>query len=165
MPEEPGILRYALSAAMEEGQEAETPEPIIPPASEATPVIPEGYEQNDEISAACREVLAEFLYQWNINSLDGMLECCSAAWNAQQTNPRLKLFALKGTGIPLGYTLYEIGSRQDDAYADLTILTDLNNGKDPVNYRFLIHLVREDGWYVVPDSLANYMEETNTRDE
>ena len=143
-------------AAMEEVQAAKTPEPTNTPAPKATPVIPEGSEQNDEINAACQETLEEFLYLWNIRSLDRMLEYCSAGWKAQQSNPMLRLFAVLGARNPLSYTLYEIRLEQDDAYADLVILMDRNNGKDPVNYRFSIHLVREDGWYIDPESLENY---------
>ena len=139
--EESGIIRYAMPAGS-------TPK--------LTPVIPEGSEQNDETSAACQETLEEFLYLWNIRSLDRMLEYCSAGWKAQQTNPMLRLFAILGTRNPLSYTLYEINLQKDDAYADLVILIDRNNGKDPVNYRFSIHLVREDGWYLDPESLENY---------
>ena len=136
--------------------QTETPEPTMTLTPEATPVIPAWLTGGD--AESCRETLARFLSAWNRDSLDEMLDECSGVWKAIIiTSPKMQLVAFMANRTPLNYTLYDINVQGDDAYAELTMLTDRNNGKDPVNYRFSIHLVREGNkWYIDPPSLMNY---------
>ena len=150
------VLEESIQATEQEEHETQLPESTNTPAPKAMPIIPEGFEHDDEISESCWEILEKFMQQWSINSIDGMLEYCSAMWKTGEDNPKFRMFALMTNKTPLAYTLNEIKSLGDDAYADMVILIDRKNGKDSVNYRFCIHLVKEaDEWHVDPESIEN----------
>ena len=150
---DPESLRRYEVAEKEEGAEV-----LYTPEKKTTLAIPEDFESDEEVSALCEEKLLGFFYAWACNSYDDILDYCSLDWKASNTsNLKVELFALRANRMPISYTLNEIKTKGDDAYAELVAVMDRNNGKEPVNHRMIIHLVREDGeWYIVPDSIQNY---------
>lgn len=149
------LLHY--EEAVEE-EKAGITESAYTPAKKTTLAIPDGFESDEEVNTLCRETLLGFMSGWAYDSLDDMLDYCSLAWKTSNTpSQEVALFALNANRTPISYTLNDIKTKGDDAYAELVAVMHRNNGKEPENYRMIIHLVREDGkWFVDPDSIQNY---------
>lgn len=101
----------------------------------------------------------DFLKAWAADDLDGMLELCDAAWQAQEENARTALFALLANRTP---TVLEAMIPFDETSGvrtvDATVLMDRHNGMDQVHYRLqLVMKQAADGlWYLDPSCLKTY---------
>ena len=113
----------------------------------------------DQDNAVTGRLQAFFSY-WMANNQDAMLTLCSPTWQSKQENPKTAMFGLMRNRTPKEeIKLENISGTPNDTNrtVTMTVLMDLNNGKDPVRYRMSVIMVKEnDGqWYVDPESLKS----------
>lgn len=108
--------------------------------------------------------LSAFMDNWKLNQIENMLGYVMPSWRQSKTDPAAELFIIISNRTPLEYEIEEISGSSNDTSRSLTMSAtiDKNNGNDPVRYRFLILMDKEEGdWYVDPNSLStNDIEET-----
>lgn len=101
--------------------------------------------------------LTSFMDNWKVNSIENMLGYVMPSWRAAQSDPPAALFIIISNRTPLEYEIEEISGSANDTSRSITMSAtiDKNNGNDPVRYRFMILMDKEDGdWYVDPNSLS-----------
>jgi hypothetical protein len=101
--------------------------------------------------------LASFMDNWKVNDIENMLGYVLPSWRQSQTDAAAALFILISNRTPLSYTIEDISGSTNDTSRSITMTAEIdkNNGNDPVKYRFLILMDKEDGdWYVDPNSLS-----------
>ena len=101
--------------------------------------------------------LAAFMDNWAQNNIEGMLSYVSPSWRASQTDAATSLFSTLFNRTPLNYEIEKISGTSGDTSRSITMSAsiDKNNGNDPVRYRFIILMDKEDGnWYVDPNTLS-----------
>ena len=112
--------------------------------------------------------LAAFMDNWANNDVEAMLNYVMPSWRSTKTDPATSLFIIIANRTPLEYEIEAIsGSSSDTSRAiTMTASIDKNNGNDPVRYRFVILMSKEDeDWYVDPNSLStNDVDETEATD-
>ncbi len=108
--------------------------------------------------------LSAFMDNWKLNQIENMLGYVMPSWRQSKTDPAAELFIIISNRTPLEYEIEDISGSSNDTSRSLTMSAtiDKNNGNDPVRYRFLILMDKEDGdWYVDPNSLStNDIDET-----
>ena len=102
--------------------------------------------------------LTDFFAAWNRNSLDDLLDLCDPGWKDAQEEPKNRLFFLMGNRIPLSVEIRDVSGEDGDPArtVETVAVMDLNNGGDPVRFRYRIRMVlQEDGrWLADPAGLA-----------
>lgn len=101
--------------------------------------------------------LAAFMDNWAQNNIEGMLSYVSPSWRAAQTDAATALFSTLYNRTPLEYKIEAISGTSGDTSRSITMsaMIDKNNGSDPVRYRFIILMDKEEGdWYVDPNTLS-----------
>ncbi|MFH1880455.1 MAG: hypothetical protein ABIK64_06645, partial [Bacillota bacterium] len=101
--------------------------------------------------------LTAFMDNWKVNRIEDMLSCVMPSWRNAQTDPAAALFIIISNRTPLEYEIESISGGSGDTSRSITMSAtiDKNNGNDPVRYRFVILLDKEEGdWYVDPNSLS-----------
>ena len=101
--------------------------------------------------------LSAFMDNWKVNDIENMLGYVMPSWRQRQTDAAAELFYSISNRTPLEYEIESISGTSNDTSRSITMtaIIDKNNGNDPVKYRFIILMDREDGdWYVDPDSLS-----------
>ena len=110
--------------------------------------------------AIMREQLTAFFEGWKNNDYDRMLEVCSPEWKKAQENARNGLFALLGNRTALEVTIEQITEDRTGTERCVTVvvLTDRNDGRDPVLYKLSVLVTKspDEYWYVDPESLKSY---------
>ena len=127
------------------GYQADQAPVTTPPVETA----PEDTEAGQRLSA--------FMDNWKVNDIENMLGYVMPSWRLRQTDPAAALFYNISNRTPLEYEIEAISGTSNDTSRSITMtaIIDKNNGNDPVKYRFIILMDREDGdWYVDPDSLS-----------
>ena len=124
-----------------------TPEPSVSP--EITP---------EPLGASNAEVrLSTFMELWATTQVEEMVSYVQPSWASAQGAPAKELFNLLSNRTPIEYAIEAISGSEADNSRTVTMSAKINknNGKDPVVYRFMILMVKEEGnWYVDPKSLA-----------
>lgn len=126
--------------------------PVTTPPAETAPADTEAGQR-----------LAAFMDNWKVNQVENMLGYVMPSWRQSQTDPAAALFIIISNRTPLEYEIEAISGSSNDTSRSITMnaTIDKNNGNDPVRYRFVILMDKEDGdWYVDPNSLS-----TNDIDE
>jgi len=101
--------------------------------------------------------LTSFMDNWKVNDIENMLGYVMPSWRQSQSDAAAALFILISNRTPLEYEIEDISGSSNDTSRSITMTAsiDKNNGNDPVKYRFLILMDKEDGdWYVDPNSLS-----------
>jgi hypothetical protein len=110
--------------------------------------------------------LSSFMDNWKVNDIENMLGYVMPSWRQTQTDAAASLFIIISNRTPLEYEIESISGTSNDTSRSLTMtaIVDKNNGNDPVKYRFIILMDKEDGdWYVDPNSLStNDIDPTDT---
>ena len=108
--------------------------------------------------------LAAFMDNWKLNQIENMLGYVMPSWRQAQDDAAAALFIIISNRTPLEYEIEAISGSSNDTSRSITMnaTIDKNNGNDPVRYRFVILMDKEDGnWYVDPNSLStNDIDET-----
>ena len=94
---------------------------------------------------------------WANNDIEAMLSYVMPSWRSTKTDPATSLFIIIANRTPLDYTIESVSGSSGDTSRSITMTAsiDKNNGNDPVRYRFIILVDKEDGnWYVDPNSLS-----------
>ncbi len=102
--------------------------------------------------------LSTFMDFWSASRVEDMVGYVQPSWATLQDAPAQELFTLLGNRTPEDYTIEAISGTNADTSRTVTMTATINknNGKDPVMYRFMILMIKEDGnWYVDPNSLAS----------
>jgi len=79
------------------------------------------------------------------------------SWRSAKTDAATSLFIIIANRTPVEYEIEDISGSSGDTSRAITMTAsiDKNNGNDPVRYRFVILMDKEDGdWYVDPNSLS-----------
>ena len=149
-PDTPG----GVPAAAQTTQQPDVPDSIILPEEpefSPAPLVAPGKSEAEER-------LSLFMDLWfSGNRVSEMVSLIQPSWASTRENAASDLFALLQNRTPLEYNIEEISGTDADnsRTVSMTALIDKNNGKDPIRYRFLILMVKEDSaWYVNPNSLA-----------
>ncbi|MBN1777338.1 MAG: hypothetical protein JW811_04370 [Clostridiales bacterium] len=101
--------------------------------------------------------LAAFMDNWANNDIEAMLSYVMPSWRSTKTDPATSLFIIIANRTPLDYEIESVSGTSGDTSRSITMTAsiDKNNGNDPVRYRFIILVDKEDGnWYVDPNSLS-----------
>jgi len=101
--------------------------------------------------------LAAFMDNWANNDIEAMLNYVMPSWRSAKTDAATSLFIIIANRTPVEYEIEDISGSSGDTSRAITMTAsiDKNNGNDPVRYRFVILMDKEDGdWYVDPNSLS-----------
>ena len=143
------------------GRATATPEPTTAAIVLDSTLAPETTveaPQDEALGTSEAELrLSTFMDFWQTSRVEDMVGFVLPSWATLQDSPAKELFNLLGNRTPIEYTLEAISGTNLDTSRTVTMSAtiDKNNGKDPVTYRFMILMIKEDGnWYVDPKSLA-----------
>lgn len=135
---------------------------------ETTPLpetpAPAPTEEVDNSTVQMQESIQSFLYFWEANNIDSMLNYCAPSWRrsfGDDVQARTELFRILANRRPLEYTFGNVSGTVNDSSrnVEVTIRVDKQTGKDPETYLFRIIMLNEDGtWYVDPKSLSSHEE-------
>ncbi len=120
--------------------------PVTTPPAEAAP---------EDTETGLR--LTAFMDNWKVNRIEDMLNYVMPSWRNAQADPAAALFIIISNRTPLEYVIESISGGSGDTSLSITMSAtiDKNNGNDPVRYRFVILMDKEEGeWYVDPNSLS-----------
>lgn len=142
------------------GSRSSTPEPnaVISVDTTAAPAPTAAPPQVEVLGASDAELrLSTFMDFWSTSRVEDMVSYVQPSWATLQDSPAKELFNLLSNRTPLDYSIEAISGTSADSSRTVTMSAtiDKNNGKEPVTYRFMILMIKEDGnWYVDPHSLA-----------
>lgn len=129
----------------------------FPATDNALPALAQATDAPDAKSEA-QSRLELFMNCWMNLDYNGMLAYCQPAWVGAQANAQRSIFNLRGNRTPRGYQIQGVsGDASDDSRTITMIATiDKSNGKEPLDYRFEILMLKVNGvWYVAPESLGS----------
>ena len=129
-------------------------------AAEPTDLMPEGSPAPPQSSgpSEAEERLNLFMDLWFTGGkVSEMVAFVQPSWASTKENATAELFKVLANRTPLNFEVEEVSGTDMDNSRTVTMTAEIdkNNGKDPVRYRFMILMVKENGvWYVNPNSLA-----------
>ena len=126
-------------------------------------------ETADSETARIEELVTDFFEFWGNSDYDSMVELCDPKWKSNCENPQNALFNLLANrrALELYIELISENGTGSDGTVTLSVLMDRNDGKEPVQYRMSIHVIKaaDGNWYIDPQSLKSYEVITSVQTE
>lgn len=126
-------------------------------------------ETADPEDVRIEELVTDFFEFWGNSDYDPMVELCDPKWKSNCENPQNALFTLLANrrALELYIELISENGTGSDGTVTLSVLMDRNDGKEPVQYRMSIHVIKaaDGNWYIDPQSLKSYEVITSVQTE